>query len=75
MTILLQSASLYDRHEVLVWSNCLLDLGMDFLVGNLVLYEIRSHVISMACNLLCSSAVRVHDSQSHRKMHVISERT
>ena len=30
-------ASLYDRQEVLVWSNCLLDLGTDFLVGNMVL--------------------------------------
>ena len=36
MTIPLQSASLYDRLEVFVWSNCLLDLGTDFLVGNMV---------------------------------------
>ena len=34
MTILLQFASLYDGQEVFVWSDCLLDLGMDFLVGN-----------------------------------------
>ena len=34
MTIPLQFASLYDRQ--IVWSNCLLDLGMDFLVGNMV---------------------------------------
>ena len=27
MTIPLQFASLYDRQEVFVWSNCLLDLG------------------------------------------------
>ena len=36
MTILLQFASLYDHQEVFVWSNCLLDLGTDFLVGNMV---------------------------------------
>ena len=35
MTISLQFASLYDRQEVLVWSNCLLDLCMDFLGGNM----------------------------------------
>ena len=37
MTIPLQSASLYDCHEIFVWSNCLLDLGTDFLVGNMVI--------------------------------------
>ena len=36
MTILLQFASLYDGQEVFVWSDCLLDLGTDFLVGNMV---------------------------------------
>ena len=36
MTIPLQFASLYDRHEIFVWSNCLLDLGTDVLVGNMV---------------------------------------
>ena len=36
MTIPLQFASLYDRQEIFVWSNCLLDLGTDFLVGNMV---------------------------------------
>ena len=36
MTIPLQFASLYDHQEVIVWSNCLLDLGMDFFVGNMV---------------------------------------
>ena len=29
-------ACLYDGQEVFVWYNCLLDLGMDFLVGNMV---------------------------------------
>ena len=36
MTIPLQFAPLYDRQEVFVWSSCLLDLGTDFLVGNMV---------------------------------------
>ena len=31
----LQFASLHDR-QVFVWSNCLLDLGTGFLVGNIV---------------------------------------
>ena len=35
MTIPLQFASLYDRWEI-IWCNCLLDLGTDFLVGNMV---------------------------------------
>ena len=33
MTIPLQVVSLYDGKEVFVWSDCLLDLGTDFLVG------------------------------------------
>ena len=36
MSIPLQFASLYDGQEVLVWRDCLLDLGTDFLVGNVV---------------------------------------
>ena len=36
MTIPLQLASLYDGREVFVWPNCLLDLGIDFVVGNMV---------------------------------------
>ena len=36
MTIPLQSASLFDGQDVFVWSDCLLDLGTDFLVGNIV---------------------------------------
>ena len=35
MTIPLQFASLYNG-QVFVWSDCLLDLGTDFLVGNMV---------------------------------------
>ena len=36
MTMPLQFASLYAVQEVFVWSDCLLDLGTDFLVGNVV---------------------------------------
>ena len=36
MTIPLQFASLYNRQEIFMWSNCLLDLGMDLLIGNMV---------------------------------------
>ena len=36
MPIPLQFASLYDDQEVFVWSDCLLDLGMEFLIGNMV---------------------------------------
>ena len=32
----LQFTSLYNGQEVFVWSDCLLDLGTDFLVGNMV---------------------------------------
>ena len=42
------------------------------------LYEmcsiLQEHLISMACILLWSSAVRVHDSQAYRKMDVTRER-
>ena len=42
------------------------------------LYEmcsiLRKHLISMACILLWSSAVRVHDSQAYRKMDLTRER-
>ena len=82
MTIPLQSASLYDRQEVFVLSDYLLDLGTDSLVGNmfffLFLYEMRStlrkHLISMAFIFLWSSVVRVHDSNAYRKMDVTRER-
>ena len=66
MTIPLQSASLYDGQEVFVWSDCLQDLVTDFLVGSMTSF-------SMACSLLWSSAVRVHDSQAYREMDVTRE--
>ena len=36
VTIPQQFASLYYGLEVFMWSDCLLDLGTDFLVGNMV---------------------------------------
>ena len=36
MSIPLQFVSLYDGQEVFVWSDFLLDLGTDFLVGSIV---------------------------------------
>ena len=36
-SIPLQFASLYGGQEVLVWSVCLLDLGTDFLVGDMII--------------------------------------
>ena len=56
-----------------MWSNCLLDLGMNFLVGNMVFVRDVQNLISMACILLWSSAVRVHDSQAYRNMDVTRE--
>ena len=43
MTTPLQSASLYDEQEIFMWSDCLLDLDKDFLVGNMIfVWDIRS---------------------------------
>ena len=39
MSVPLQFASCYHGQEVFVQSSCLLDLGSDFLVGNVVLQE------------------------------------
>ena len=67
----LQFAPLYDGQEVFVWSDCLLDLGMDFLVVIWSLYEMCNILwwhLSTA-HILCSS-VRVHDLQAYRKMDV-----
>ena len=36
MSLPLQFASIYNGQEVLVWSDCLLNLGTDFLVGSVV---------------------------------------
>ena len=36
MTIPLKFVSLYNGQEVFVWSDCLLDVSTDFLVGNMV---------------------------------------
>ena len=45
MTILLQFASLYDLQEVFMWSSCLLDLGTDFLVGNIPSWVTKCSVV------------------------------
>ena len=52
MTIPLQFASLYDDQEVFVWSDCLLDLGTDFLVGNMGFLCIEDVIIALRtiCN-------------------------
>ena len=77
MTIPLQFASLHDRQEVFGWSDCLLDLGTDFLVGNMIFVWDAKYLavalISMTCILLWTFAVRVHDSQAHRKMDMTRE--
>ena len=78
MTIPLQFTSLYDGQEIFVSSDCLLDLGTDSSLVTWSLYEMCSilhwHLIFMARILLCSSAVRVHDSQAYRKMNVTRRR-
>ena len=77
MFIQLQFVSLYGGQEVFVWSDCLLDLAHTSSLVTWPLYEIRNilryHLISMAYILLCSSAVRVHDSQAYRKVDVTRE--
>ena len=47
MTIPLQFASLYDDQEIFMWFNCLLDLGTDFLVGNII-------IVTWSLNEMCS---------------------
>ena len=77
MTIPLQFASLYDRQEVFMWSNCLLDHGTDFLIGNMVFIGVVLY-LAVALHLhglysLWSSAVRIHNLQAYRKMDVTKE--
>ena len=43
MSIPLQFASLFGGEEVFVWSGCLLDLGTDFLVGNMAFSAATIH--------------------------------
>ena len=57
MSIPLQFASLNDGQEVFVWSDCLLDLGTDFLVGNMVfvrdwLARLKWHLLWIDLNSL-----------------------
>ena len=72
MTIPLQIASLYSG-QFPCWI-----LARTSSLVTWSLFEMRSilreHLISKACILLRSSAVRVHDSQGYRKMNVTRER-
>ena len=45
VSIPLQFASHYNSQEVFMQSNCLLNLGTDFLIGNLSLYEMSSKLV------------------------------
>ena len=63
MTIPLQFASLYDRQEVFVWSNCLLDLGTDFLVGNMVFvsYIQRLDLVTTGESISCNKRIQLNE--------------
>ena len=52
----LQFAPLYDGQEVFVWSDCLLELGTDFLVGNMV-FVLDAQYLAVAPHFhsLCAS--------------------
>ena len=53
-------------------------LAQTSLLARLSLHKMCSilqrHFISTVCSLLCSSAVRIHDSEAYRKMDVTRER-
>ena len=51
MTIPLQFASPYNGQEVFMWSDCLLDLGTDFLFGNMVTGRERSQAAGGAVSV------------------------
>ena len=63
VSIPLQFATLCGQ-EVFVRSYCLLDLCMDFLLGNMVFVSyaqfLAGHLISLAFILLCSSAAKAN---------------
>ena len=56
MSIPLQFASFFNDQEVSVWSVCLLDLGTDFLAGNMVFVRDAQYLavapLSLACILV-----------------------
>ena len=58
MSIPLQFASLYDDKEVFVWSECLLDLGTDFLVGNMVFVG-DAYYLAVASNFRSSCSLQL----------------
>ena len=43
--ILFEFASFYDSQQVFVWSDCLLDLGTNFFVGNIVLVRDAQYLV------------------------------
>ena len=57
MTILLQFASLYNCQKVFVWPDCLLDLGTDFLVGNMV-FVWDAQYLAVALHFSCIFELR-----------------
>ena len=61
-----------------MWSNCLLDLGTDFLVGNILrircVVSCGSTSFPLLVFSLWSFVVRVRDSQAYTKMDVTRER-
>ena len=59
---------------ILAWTSSLVTWSLYEMRGILPFLVILYVVISMACILLWSSAVRVHDSQAYKKMDVTRER-
>ena len=61
MTIPLQFASLYQGQEVFMWSDCLLDLGTDFRVSNVVFVR---DALQTAVNAGCANSSSVDLKES-----------
>ena len=62
ISVPIQFTSLSDDQEVFVWSGCLLDLGIDFLVGNMVFVWDALHI-----------AVAPHFHGSHSSLQLCCE--
>ena len=75
MTIPQQYASLYDGQKVFVWSDYLLDLGLDFLVGNMVFVRgtVAPHFHGLySLELCCEGRSMIHKHK--KKMNVPRKR-
>ena len=74
MTIPLQFASLYDGQEIFMWSNCLLDLGTDFVVGNMVFVCNKSYsrIAPPESNCLLVSGEQTRGNYQDNQTHVAS---